>query len=312
MSVQEARETPSFDPQSFLTYREKCGCSRAKTADVVVSETLYTIDSVDRYLRLARTRREARICFHTVSEYDKRRATLAVMPPAVADDPEKLTLVVQAVLERNGDPDQGHTVIDITPSFLYLGDALDEERLKRAFLAGVTFEDGNQPDDDWWNSATARWRDSVRKAADPHSKVNHIADIADQLRDAPCDEHGLAVQPLPIDQTLARSAWLCDLCSWEKTHGKGAAAVLPVHSGVWFLLVVDIQHAAGDVCVAIALLSHEDGLNLPNLARLLRNWFLRGWLPAELLPQSAEEVVPRVISRERIAHAFNKRPVVRR
>jgi hypothetical protein len=311
MSAHDVQAATPFDPQPFLTYREKCSCARANTADLIVTESLYTIDSVDRYLRLARTRREARICFHTVSEYDNRKATLAVMPPAVADDPEQLALVVQAVLARNGDPGQSHAIIDIAPSFLYLGDALDEGRLKRAFVAGVTLEDGGRLDDEWWASATARWRESVRQAADPNSTVNRFANIADLLRDAPCDEHGLALLPLPVDQTLARSAWLCDLCSWEKAHAKGTATVLPVHSGVWFLLVVDIQHAARNVCVAVALLSHDDGMNLPHLARLLREWFLRAWLPVELLPQSAEEVVPGVISRERIDEAF-RRPVVKR
>jgi hypothetical protein len=309
--TRKAVENSPFDPATFLVYREKCSCARAQTRSLFVTETLYTIDSVDRDLRLARTRREARICFHTISEYDRRKVTLAVMPTFVADDVEKLSLVVQAVLARNANPEESNSIIDITPSHLYLGDALAEDHLRRAFVAGAVTDEGDTFDDEWWESATARGRESVRVAADPNSNVNRIAQIADYLRDAPCDEHGLALQPVPIDRTLARSAWLCDLCSWEKEHGKGAATALPVHSGVWFLLVVNIQRAAEDVCVAIALLSHDDGVDLPHLARLLRTWFSRAWLPAELLPQSAEELTPGVISRERIDEAF-QRPVERR
>jgi len=42
----------------------------------------------------------------------------------------------------------------------------------------------------------------------------------------------------------------------------GAATVVPVHSGVAFLLNIDIQSADGRVCEAVALLQHSAGMNL--------------------------------------------------
>jgi len=147
-----------FDPTTFLVYREKCSCARSAAHSLFVTETLYMIDSVDRDLRLARAKREARICFHTISEYDNRKVTLAIFPPAVADDPEKVALVVQAVLTRNGNAEESNAIIDSVPSYLDLGDALDEDHLKRAFLAGATSDEGDEFDADWWDRVTERWR----------------------------------------------------------------------------------------------------------------------------------------------------------
>jgi hypothetical protein len=302
--VQHSPEAP-LDPTAFLVYRQKCSCARANASTLFVTETLYTIDSVDRDLRLARTRREARICYHTISEHDNRRATLAVFPLAVADDPETLAHVVEAVLRQNGNAEESNVIIDSIPSHLYLGDALEEEHLRRAFLAGATTDEGDEFDDGWWEAATRRWRQRQWVDSRPTSVPNRIAAIADELRAGGLDERGLAHTPVPINVLLARSIWLFDLCRWAKAEGDevtvGTVTVLAVHSGVEFLLVVHLQRPSGDVCEAVALLPHNVGMNLPKLARLVRQWLATS--PHRGLPQSAEELEPAVISKERFRRA---------
>jgi hypothetical protein len=294
-----------FQPTSFLVSRPKCGCARAKTSDIFTYEIANFAGSTDCYLNLARTRTEARICFHLVHELGNEKRTLAVMPRDVADDPDKLAQVVRAVLLANGDDEV--YVFQSAPTHLYLGNALDEERLKAVFLETVTFDDGGRPDEHWWEDATWRWRESQRIAADPNSRRNRIVRVAEQVRGVGVDEHGLALQPVAIDRALARSFWLCDLCTWTKDEGRvsGSAAVLPIHEGITFLLVVDIQHTEGDVCEAIALLPREVGMDLRKLPHLLHKWASSSRTDAELVPQSAGEVVPALISRERIDAAFN-------
>ena len=308
MSRNVVPESPeaAFDPTVFLVYREKCSCARANTRSLFVTETLYTIDSVDRDLRLARTRREARICFHTHSEYDNRKATLAVFPPTVADDPEKLALVVQAALARNGNPEESHSIIDITPSHLYLGDALAEDHLRRAFVAGGVTDEGDRFDDDWWDGATRRWRDHQRIAARPTSVPNRIADIAEELYAGGLGQRGVALTPVAVNPILAQEVWQFDLCRWENQNEsgatRGAVTVVPVDSGVAFLLVIDIQGVDGRVCEAVALLPHSAGMNLSKLARTLRHWLATS--PHLGLPQTAEELEPAVISEKRLRRAF--------
>jgi hypothetical protein len=308
MTRKAVQDSP-FDPTAFLVYREKCSCARADTRTLFVTETLYTIDSVDRDLRLARARREARICYHTISEHDRRKATLAVMPAAIADDPEKLSLVLQAVLARNGNPEESHSIIDIMPSFLYLGDALDEDHLRRAFVAGAVTDEGDGFTESWWEGATERWRQQQWVHSRPTSIPNRIAKIADEVRAGGLDERGLARTPVAINVLLAREVWLVDLCRWAKVENEevtlGAVTVLPVHSGVEFLLVVHLQRASGDVCEAVALLPHHDGMNLPKLARLIRQWLATSRHHG--LPQSANELEAAVISKERLQRAFDER-----
>jgi hypothetical protein len=135
-----------------------------------------------------------------------------------------------------------------------------------------------------------------------------IAAIAHELHAGGLDQHGLARTPVAVNVLLAREVWLVDLCRWSKVeNGKitqGAVAVLPVHSGVEFLLVVHLQRVDGDVCEAVALLSHNAGMNTSTLARLIRQWVATS--PYGGLSQSADELEPAVISKERLHRAFDQ------
>ena len=59
---------------------------------------------------------------------------------------------LRPILLANGDDEV--FVVQSEPTHLYVGDVLNEERLKAAFLKAVTFDSGDRPDEDWWESAT--------------------------------------------------------------------------------------------------------------------------------------------------------------
>jgi hypothetical protein len=190
----------AFNAASYLVSREKCGCARATTTGIFTFEVVNFIGSTDVYLNLARTRSKARVCFHLNHDYANVKRTMAVMPRLVADDPDKLANVVKAVLKANGEASD-YTIIESAPTHLSVGDALDEARLKAVFLTAVTFDSGEQPDADWWDGATARWREEERLNADPNSKRNRVAAVAEQLR-----ESATGVEKMPEKPMKWRSA----------------------------------------------------------------------------------------------------------